>query len=342
MEVLITGVAGFIGFHTARLLLKSGFNVYGIDSLNKYYSVDIKKKRLKILKKISKSKKNFTFKKCNLQNEKIIFNFIKKNKIKIIIHLAAQAGVRHSLKKPMDYVTNNISATTNLLEASRKYKRIKHFLLASTSSVYASSIKSPFSENDPADFPLQFYAATKRSTELMAHCYSHLYGLPFTILRFFTVYGPFGRPDMALFKFTKNILNNKKIEVYNRGNHIRDFTYVEDISKSIKKLINKVPTKNENFGLNKKISFYSKAKIRIINIGNGKPEKLENYISEIEKNLGRKAKKKYLPFQIGDALETSAKISKLKKVIGFVPKVKINKGIDNFIRWYKEYYKIKK
>ncbi len=336
MNIFITGVAGFIGYHTANLLLSSKAKVFGIDSLNKYYSVEIKKKRLNILKKNYKN--NFVFKKNNLQNEKLIYNFIKKNKIDIIIHLAAQAGVRHSLKKPMDYVHNNISATTNLLEASRKYGKIKHFLLASTSSVYASSTKSPFSEDDPADFPLQFYAATKRSTELMAHCYSHLYKIPFTILRFFTVYGPLGRPDMALFKFTKNILKNKKIEVYNHGKHVRDFTYVTDIAKSIKKLLFKVPKKNDDFGLNKKISHYSKAKIRIVNIGNGKPQQLENYISKIEKYTNKKAKKKYLPFQIGDALKTSAKISKLKKLTGFTPKVTIDTGVKKFILWFRDFY----
>ena len=238
----------------------------------------------------------------------------------------------------MDYVVNNIVATTNLLEASRKTKQIKHIMLASTSSVYASSIKVPFDENDPADFPLQFYAATKRSTELIAHSYSHLYNLPFTILRFFTVYGPFGRPDMALYKFTKNIFQNKPIDVYNHGNHVRDFTYVTDISQSIKKLINKIPTKNENYKLKKEISFHSKAKIRVLNIGNGDPQTLENYILKIEKYSNKIAKKNYLPFQIGDALETSAKITKLKKLIKFKPKVKIDEGIKKFIKWFEQFH----
>ena len=229
--------------------------------------------------------------------------------------------MRHSLKKPMDYVKNNIVASTNLMEASRKYNRIRHFLLASTSSVYASSIKMPYSEKDPADFPLQFYAATKRSTELMAHSYSHLYGIPFTILRFFTVYGPYGRPDMALYKFTKNILNNKKIDVYNHGKHVRDFTYVSDIALSIKKLI-KEPIKNESYILDKKISFNSNAKIRVLNIGNGDPKELEDYISKIEKYTKKKAKINYLPFQIGDAFKTYANINKLKKLIKFFSKSK--------------------
>jgi UDP-glucuronate 4-epimerase len=337
MNILITGAAGFIGFHTSELLAKSGFKIFGLDSLNNYYSVRLKKNRILNLKR--RWPNNFKFIKNNLNNEKIIFGLLKKNKIKIIIHLAAQAGVRHSLKKPLDYVKNNIVATTNLMEASRKYNKLRHFLLASTSSVYASSIKMPFDENDPADFPLQFYAATKRSTELMAHSYSHLYGIPFTILRFFTVYGPYGRPDMALYKFTKNILKNKRIEVYNHGNHVRDFTYVSDVAISIKKLLNKIPKKNEKFNIDKKISFNSKAKIRVLNIGNGDPKELKEYISEIEKYAKKTAKINYLPFQIGDALKTYANIKKLKNLIKFKPKVKIKKGIKKFVEWYVNFSK---
>jgi UDP-glucuronate 4-epimerase len=339
MNILITGAAGFIGFHTSNLLMKSGHKITGIDSLNNYYSVNLKKKRISILQK--NWPKQFKFIKNNLNNEKYILNILKTKNISIIIHLAAQAGVRHSLKKPMDYVKNNIVATTNLMEAARKYSKIKHFLLASTSSVYASSIKMPYNENDPADFPLQFYAATKRSTELMAHSYSHLYGLPFTILRFFTVYGPYGRPDMALFKFTKNILNKKKIDVYNYGKHVRDFTYVSDIAISIKKLLNKIPYNNEKFTLDEKLSRNSKAKIRILNIGNGDPKKLEEYISKIEKYTRNKAKINFLPFQIGDALKTYANISKLKRLIKFSPRVKIDEGIKIFIKWYINFIKIK-
>ena len=339
MNILITGAAGFIGFHTSIKLLDKGHKIFGIDSLNRYYSVKIKKERLKLLRKLGK--KNFYFFKNNLTQEKYLLNLIKKHKISIIIHLAAQAGVRHSLEHPMDYIKNNIIPTTNLLEATRKSKKIKHFLLASTSSVYASSIKTPFDENDPADFPLQFYAATKRSTELMAHSFSHLYNIPFTVLRFFSVYGTYGRPDMALFKFTKNILENKKIEVFNNGNHTRDFTYVSDIAKSIEKLILKIPNKNEKFNLDKKLSYYSNAKIRYMNIGSGRTEPLKKYIKVLEKTLGKKAKKKYLPFQVGDALKTSSNIKKLKKIINFTPRVKIESGIKNFVEWYKSYYKIK-
>ena len=339
MNILVTGAAGFIGFHTSNVLLKSGFNVFGLDSLNNYYSVKLKKKRILKLKK--DFPKNFKFIKNNLNNEKLILDLLKKKKITIIIHLAAQAGVRYSLKQPLDYVKNNLAATTNLMEASRKHRKIRHFLLASTSSVYASSIKMPFNEKDPADFPLQFYAATKRSTELMAHSYSHLYGIPFTILRFFTVYGPYGRPDMALYKFTKNILNNKKIDVYNHGKHVRDFTYVSDIALSIKKLLNKIPKNNEKFSLDKKISFNSNAKIRVLNIGNGDPKELEEYISKIEKYTKKKAKINYLPFQIGDALKTYANVNKLKKLIKFSPRVKIDEGIKKFVSWYINFSKSK-
>ena len=335
MNILVTGAAGFIGYHTVDLLLHSGYRVFGIDSLNNYYSVKLKKQRIHEIKK--KWGKKFKFIKNNFSDEKFILNFLKKEKISIIIHLAAQAGVRHSLEKPMDYVKNNIVATTNLMEATRKYKKIRHFLLASTSSVYASSTKMPFNENDPADFPLQFYAATKRSTELMAHSYSHLYNIPFTILRFFTVYGPFGRPDMALYKFTKNILINKKIDIYNYGKHVRDFTYVSDIALSIKKLIKKIPKTNETYSIDRKISSNSKAKIRVLNIGNGDPRELEQYISKIEKYTKKKAKRNYLPFQIGDALKTSANTNKLKRLIKFSPKIKIDEGIKKFVKWYLDF-----
>lgn len=335
MNILVTGAAGFIGYHTTDLLLNSGYRVFGIDSLNNYYSVKLKKQRIHEIKK--KWGKKFKFIKNNFSNEKFILNFLKKEKISIIIHLAAQAGVRHSLEKPMDYVKNNIVATTNLMEATRKYKKIRHFLLASTSSVYASSTKMPFNENDPADFPLQFYAATKRSTELMAHSYSHLYNIPFTILRFFTVYGPFGRPDMALYKFTKNILINKKIDIYNYGKHVRDFTYVSDIALSIKKLLKKIPKTNETYSIDRKISSNSKAKIKVLNIGNGDPRQLEQYISKIEKYTKKKAKRNYLPFQIGDALKTSANTNKLKRLIKFSPKIKIDEGIKKFVKWYLDF-----
>ena len=324
MNILITGAAGFIGFHTSIKLLEKDHKVYGIDSLNNYYSVKIKKDRLKLLKKLGK--KNFCFFKNNLTNENYIIKIIKKYKISVIIHLAAQAGVRHSLKNPMDYVKNNIIPTTNLLEACKKTRKIKHFLLASTSSVYASSTKTPFNENDPADFPLQFYAATKRSTELMAHSYSHLYNIPFTILRFFTVYGPYGRPDMALFKFTKNIIKNQSIELFNKGRHLRDFTYVDDIVDGIFSLIKKHSVKSIPY--------------EIFNIGNGSPKKLLDYLKFIEKNLKRKAKIKKLPLQTGDIIKTHSDIKKLKKLTGYNPKININIGIKKFIEWYKDYYKV--
>lgn len=339
MNILVTGSAGFIGFHLIKLLIKKKHNVVGIDSINNYYDINLKKERTKILK--SKKSGKFIFLKNDLMSETFLSRVLKKNNISIIIHLAAQPGVRNSLKNPSNYVKNNILATTNLFEACRKSKKIRHILLASSSSVYAASNKMPYDENDPADFPLQFYAVTKRTTELMAHCYSHLYNIPFTIMRLFTVYGSYGRPDMALFKFTKNLLNNKKLEIYNRGNHIRDFTHIDDTVYGIEKLIQKIPKKNESFGLSKKLLHYSKAKLRIINLGSGNPRQLKNYIKNIEKYTKKKSKKKYLPFQKGDAIKTSAKVDKLKKLIGYKPKVNIEEGIKEFIAWFKKFYKIK-
>ncbi len=335
MNILVTGAAGFIGFHLIKLLVKKKYNVLGIDSLNNYYDVNLKKKRLKILK--VKENKNFKFIKNNLMTERSLIKIINNNNITIVIHLAAQPGVRYSLKKPAEYVKNNILASTNLFEACRKSKKIRHILLASSSSVYAASAEIPYKETDSADFPLQFYAVTKRSTELMAHSYSHLYNIPFTIMRLFTVYGPFGRPDMALYKFTKNILNNKKIEIYNNGNHTRDFTYITDTISGIEKLIKKIPKKVENFGVNKNFYYYSKAKIRVINLGSGNPRKLKDYITNIEKFTKKKSKKKYLPFQKGDAIKTAAKINKLIKLTGYKPKVKIEEGIKNFVTWFKKF-----
>ena len=269
----------------------------------------------------------------NLNSLKSLF---KKHKITKIIHLAAQAGVRHSLKKPEDYVDNNIIATFNLLELSKKYK-IKHLVFASTSSVYGNQIKMPFMESTSASHPIQFYAATKRSCELMCHSYSHLYKIPITVLRFFTVYGPWGRPDMALFDFTKKILENKKINVFNFGNHLRDFTYVEDVADGVSKIIKK-PQKVKLNLINNNPSI-SDAPFKIYNIGGGKPVKLMNYIREIEINLSRKAKINFMSLQKGDIKSTYCSTKKLKKEINYIPKTSIKVGIKNFIDWFKEYHK---
>ena len=271
MKVLITGCAGFIGYHLSIFLLKKKINVFGIDNLNEYYDVKLKKNRLKNINNY----KNFTFHKLDLLNIKKLNNIIKKNKIKIVVHLAAQAGVRYSIENPESYLKNNLEGFFNILEVS-KQNNIKHLVFASTSSVYGENNNFPLKENDNTNKPISFYAATKKSNEVMAHSYSYIFKLPCTALRFFTVYGPYGRPDMALFKFTKNILENKKIELFNNGNHNRDFTFVDDIVEGIYSVINK-PNK-------KKIPFNT------FNIGNGKSRKLIDYLSLIEKKLGRKAK----------------------------------------------------
>lgn len=333
--ILVSGVAGFIGFHLAKYLLKKNKKVVGIDSINNYYDVSLKKKRLQYLKKIGK--KNFIFIKSDISNKINLEKIFKKYKIIFVINLAAQAGVRYSLQNPQSYIKNNIIGFHNIIELSVKY-RIKHFLYASTSSVYGMNTKLPFVETDSADHPLQLYAATKRSNELIAHAYSYLYRIPSTGLRFFTVYGPWGRPDMALFKFTKNIFLGKKIEVFNYGNHIRDFTYVDDIVKSIFLLLKRAPKTKININLKPHLS---RCPFQIFNIGNSRPVKLMDYIKEIEKNINKKAIIVYRKLQKGDVKATYASSKKLFNKIKYRPKVSIKKGIKNFVSWYREFYKIK-
>jgi UDP-glucuronate 4-epimerase len=336
MNILVTGAAGFIGFHVSSLLLKKNFNIYGIDNLNNYYDVNLKLARLKILKK----KKNFYFKKIDIRNYKILFNYTKKNKIDVIINLAAQAGVRYSLINPKSYLDSNIYGFLNILEISRHLK-IKNLLTASTSSVYGLNKNFPLSENKVSDHPIQFYAATKKSNEMMAHSYSHLFKIPITCLRFFTVYGPWGRPDMALFKFTKNILANKKIELFNYGNHARDFTYVDDVSEVILKLIKKPAKANKLWDFKKIDSSTSSAPFRIYNVSNGNKVSIKFFLKEIEKNLNKKARIRYLPLQKGDIPETLSNTSLLDSAIK-IRKSKTNyrEGIKYFVQWYLTYYKI--
>ena len=321
MNILVTGSAGFIGFHTTVKLLKNKINVVGIDNVNKYYDTRLKKNRIKSLKNF----KNFNFYKVDLTQYKKLDNIIKKYKIKYIIHLAAQAGVRYSIDNPKSYFKSNLEGFFNILELSKNNK-IQHLIYASTSSVYGNSKNFPLKEENNTNLPLSFYAATKKSNEVMAHSYSYIYKLPCTGVRFFTVYGSLGRPDMALFKFTKNILENKPIELFNKGDHIRDFTYVDDIVDGIYSLIKKQPK--------------SKIPYDIFNIGNGNPKKLLEYVKEIELNLGKKAKIKKLPLQIGDVVKTHADIKKLQIKTKYKAKTNIKKGISNFIEWYKDYYKI--
>ncbi len=321
MKILITGAAGFIGSNLCMELVKNKkFKIVGIDNLNDYYDVNLKKDRLK--KIIKDSKKNFKFLKVDISNEKKLFALFKKFRFEIVINLAAQAGVRYSLKNPREYIKSNINGFYNVLELSKKFE-IKHLIYASTSSVYGKNDFKKLKETNNTDNPLQLYAATKKSNELMAHAYSHLFNLNTTGLRFFTVYGEWGRPDMALFIFVKNILKNKNINVFNKGNHYRDFTYVGDVVKSINLLIIKKPKK----------------KFNIYNIGNSKPISLINFISLIEQKLIKKGKKNYKPIQKGDVFATNSNANALYNFIKYKPNTKIKDGIASFINWYRNYYK---
>lgn len=322
MNILVTGVAGFIGMHTALKLLKQKKIVIGIDNLNSYYDIRLKKKRLEILKKY----KNFFFYKIDIKNNNKLEKIFKKYKFKYVVNLAAQAGVRYSLRYPLNYIKNNIIGFQNILQNSKKFK-IKHLLYASSSSVYGSNTEYPFNENQKVETPLSMYATTKKTNELMAHSYSYLYQLPTTGLRFFTVYGPWGRPDMALFIFTKSILENKKFKVFNYGNMTRDFTYIDDIVNAICKLISKLPKKNDE-----------KIPYQIFNIGLGKPIKLITFIKILEKFLNKKGLISFTEMMKGDVCKTFSDVKKLKKIINYAPSVSPNKGIKKFVNWYKNYY----
>ena len=335
MKILVTGCAGFIGFHLTKALIKKKNIVVGIDSLNNYYSKSLKISRLRILKK---NKNKFFFFKKNLTNINEIEKIFKKHKFEVIIHLAAQPGVRYSLINPRAYIDNNIVAFFNILHLSKNY-RVKHFVYASSSSVYGANKKIPFSEKDSADHPMQFYAATKRSNELMAYSYSSLYKIPTTGIRFFTVYGPWGRPDMALFLFTKNILKKKPINLFNHGKHIRDFTYLDDAVGGIIKIINKIPKKI--LTSKEKNDENNYAPYRIVNIGSSKKIKLIDYIKAIELALKTKAIKNLLPKQKGDMNVTFSDTSLINKLTNYKSKIKINEGVKNFTKWFVKYYKYK-
>ncbi len=322
MNYLVSGSAGFIGFHTCLKLLKQKKNVVGVDSINNYYSVSIKKDRINILKKF----KNFKFFKCKLDKDlKKITNICKKYKINKIIHLAAQAGVRYSIENPREYIKSNLIGFFNIIDIAVKTK-IKHFVYASTSSVYGNTKSFPLNESMNCNSPIQLYAATKKSNEMIAHSYSCIHKLPTTGLRFFTVYGPWGRPDMALYKFTRNIIKGEKIELFNRGNHIRDFSYIDDVVYYIIAATNNSPLKN------KQIPF------RILNIGNNKPEKLKDYLKLIEKNLNKKAVIKNLKLQKGDVYKTHASMRNTWKIIKKKKTTNIKVGIKKFVEWYKNYH----
>ncbi len=334
-KIFITGTAGFIGFHLANLLLKEGFTVHGYDGLTSYYDVNLKKVRQDILLKNS----SFSTTTGLLEDFEKLHTAIKSFKPDILIHLAAQAGVRYSLENPRAYIDSNIIGTFNILEVT-KSEKIKHLLMASTSSVYGSNEKMPFVEIEKADTQLTLYAATKKANENMAHSYSHLWKIPITMFRFFTVYGPWGRPDMALFKFVSAILEDQPIDIYNNGEMFRDFTYVDDLVQSIRLLINKIPKAPLNEFLIKKDSISNTAPFRIVNIGNSNKVNLMDFIKIIEEILDKKAIYNYMPMQKGDVKATWADTSLLKELTNYKPKVNVKTGIKKFVEWYIEYNKV--
>ena len=332
MKIFITGSSGFIGFHLAKELLEKGHSVYGYDSINNYYDFKLKKERNKILKKYKKYK----FTKGNLENYNQLSKIVSKFKPKIIIHLAAQAGVRYSIENPDVYLNSNILGTFNVIKISNKIK-VKHLIIGSSSSVYGANKKMPFREIDKTDNQISIYAATKKSTENLAHSYSSLWKLPVTILRFFTVYGPLGRPDMAYFKFTQKIIKKKQIEIYNKGKMYRDYTYIDDIVGGIISLINKAPNIRQ-IGKFKNDSLSHVAPFRILNIGNTKKVLLLDFIKSLEKEIGIKAKKKFLPMQKGDVHSTLSDTKLLQQITGYKTKTNYKLGIKKFVKWFKEFY----
>ena len=329
MNILVTGAAGFIGFHLSMALLKKGINVTGIDNLNSYYDTKLKQNRLKSILN-SQHKEKFKFVKADISNRQIIRDLFSHENFDIVINLAAQAGVRYSIKNPHEYIDSNLVGFINILEGCR-HCNVKHLVYASSSSIYGMNKKQPFSTDDRVDYPISLYAATKKSNELMAYTYSHLYNLPTTGLRFFTVYGPYGRPDMAYFKFTKAILDEKKIDVYNYGNMKRDFTYIDDIIEGVVRIMNKIPIA-QNSSLSSSMAPY-----KIYNIGNNNPVSLKSFIQAIETACGKKATQNHLPIQPGDVPITFADIDDLINDIDFKPNTSIETGIKKFVDWYRDY-----
>lgn len=335
MKFLVTGSAGFIGFHVSERLLAAGHQVIGIDNLNDYYDVNLKQARLDLLAPHS----SFRFDKIDLADRNAMAELFAKEKFDRVIHLAAQAGVRYSIDNPHAYADSNLVGHLNVLEGCR-HNKVGHLLYASSSSVYGLNRKLPFSTDDTVDHPISLYAATKKANELMSHTYSHLYGLPTTGLRFFTVYGPWGRPDMALFKFTRAIVEGKSIDVYNHGQMRRDFTYIDDIAEAIVRLQDVIPQADATWTVEEGTPATSSAPYRVYNIGNSNPVTLMDYITALENSLGKVAQKNMMPMQPGDVLETSADTKALYDVIGFKPQTSVQDGVQRFVDWYKAFYKV--
>jgi UDP-glucuronate 4-epimerase len=332
MNILITGVAGFIGFHLAQRLLQAGIHVYGVDNLNDYYDVTLKQARLAQLQNCE----NFIFQKLDLSDREYTLDLFQNHKFDYVVHLAAQAGVRYSLQNPWAYVDSNITGFVNVLEGCSR-NRVKHLVFASSSSVYGANTQVPFAVSDPVDHPISLYAATKKSNELIAHSYSHLYGLPVTGLRFFTVYGPWGRPDMAYFKFVKAIATGQPIDVYNYGQMQRDFTYIDDVVEGVVRVLHQPPQQTLAEQQSPAI-VNSRARYKLYNIGNHSPVELMDFIRAIERALGKPAYLSFLPMQPGDVLTTYADVDDLIQDVGFKPETSIETGIQRFVEWYNEYY----
>jgi UDP-glucuronate 4-epimerase len=334
-RVLVTGAAGFIGFHLAKRLLTDGHEVVGLDIVNDYYDPKIKWGRLDILKAFDK----FSFVRLNLADRPAIMSLFETQSFDVVVNLAAQAGVRHSLSHPWEYVDSNVHGFLNILEGCRAAK-IKHLLYASSSSVYGANAALPFSAHDPVNHPLSIYAATKKANEMMAHAYSDLYDIPTTGLRFFTVYGPWGRPDMAMFLFASAIIDGRPIKVFNNGDMRRDFTYVDDVVEGIVRLMSHPPTPNPDWNPQKPDPATSRAPFKIYNIGNNNPVELMDLIKAVEKRLGREAEKTFLPMQPGDVKETSADVTDLIEDVGYCPSTSVTDGVNRFIDWYASYYDV--
>jgi UDP-glucuronate 4-epimerase len=334
-KILVTGTAGFIGFYVCQRLLAQGHQVVGIDNLNDYYEVTLKQDRLKQLLSVP----GFRFEQLDLSDRNGIASLFAKEKFQRVIHLAAQAGVRYSIDNPMAYADSNLIGHLTILEGCRQHG-VEHLVYASSSSVYGLNSKLPFSTADSVDHPVSLYAATKKANELMSHSYSHLYGIPTTGLRFFTVYGPWGRPDMALFKFTKAILDGKPIDVYNNGQLSRDFTYIDDIVEGILRISDVIPQSNPDWNVEQGTPATSSAPYRVYNIGNGQPVKLLDFIEALENALGRSAIKNMMPMQPGDVHATWAETEDLFAVTGYRPQVAVQEGVNRFVDWYRAYYQI--